>query len=691
MIQRTIQRLWNARVCSLVILLALLTALWSTGAAGANVPAAPESAPTVLNYQGIVRVDDKPFGGPFGYFKFAIVDAVSGNGTTNYWANDGTASGEPTTAVPLPVSEGLFNVLLGNTSLTGMTEPMEASVFANEPTYLRVWFSPTGIPASYEALEPNQRIASVAHALRAEYAENGPPGPTGATGATGPQGAQGSIGATGPAGTTGPTGPEGETGPQGDEGPIGPTGPIGASGSTGPIGETGPQGAQGSIGATGPVGTTGPTGPEGETGPQGDEGPIGSTGPIGAAGSTGPSGPSGPTGPVNPNADTVDGYHASGTPQANNLIALDSSAYLRVPRVLDYNNTSYYLDPAGTSNLNDLQADLVNATRYYDRDNNDYYVEPASTSVVRNLLVSSSNSTSGGVHVNGATHNGVYVENPGTHGLSVDNTGSGWDGLWITSASDDGVTVNNAGDNGVYVGSTGANGVNINSAGTNGIYINSAADDAIEVASGAANYGLYIPGVDITGVIANGASLGGYFRRTTNGIYSYIAYTTGGTNYGILSNGTKSFVQQHPTDASKSIIYAALEGGEAGTYYRGTGQLTNGVARVTLPEHFSLVTEKEGLTVQVTPRENCNGLYVAEVTTTYVVVRELQGGKSDARFDFFINGVRAGYADFQVQVETAELGLDAIHPAEPQLPDAGEPEPPEGYTQDGRMEGDESP
>ena len=268
MLQRTGHRLWNARICSLVILAALLTALWTTGAAGANVPAAAESAPTVLNYQGIVMVDDEPFGGPFGYFKFAIVDADSGNGSTNYWANDGTAGGEPIAAIPLPVSEGLFNVLLGNTSLTGMYEPIEASVFANEPTYLRVWFSPTGIPGTYEALEPNQRIASVAYALRAEYAENGPPGPTGATGATGPQGNEGPIGPTGPDGTTGPTGPIGETGPRGIQGPTGPTGPDGTTGPRGPSGPSGPTGPRGLTGPSGPTGPRGSTGPTGPTGPQ---------------------------------------------------------------------------------------------------------------------------------------------------------------------------------------------------------------------------------------------------------------------------------------------------------------------------------------------------------------------------------------------------------------------------------------
>ncbi|HSR31859.1 MAG TPA: hypothetical protein VLY63_14945 [Anaerolineae bacterium] len=278
-------RLRNRGVFSLLLVAALLAVLWATGTVGANAPAAPveaQSAPTVLNYQGIVKVDGEPYEGPTGYFRFAIVDAATGDGTTNYWANDGTASGEPGGAVPLPVSEGLFNVLLGDTGLSGMTEAIDASVFATEPAYLRVWFSPSGASGSYQALEPNQRIASVAYALRAEYAENGPPGstgptgPAGATGPTGPQGQQGLAGATGP------------TGPQGSQGL---TGPTGLAGPTGPVGATGPQGIQGSIGATGPTGPAGSTGPSGPSGPQGIMGPIGATGPLGPTGVTGPTGP----------------------------------------------------------------------------------------------------------------------------------------------------------------------------------------------------------------------------------------------------------------------------------------------------------------------------------------------------------------------------------------------------------------
>ena len=64
----------------------------------------------------------------------------------------------------------------------------------------------------------------------------------------------------------------------------------------------------------------------------------------------------------------------------------------------------------------------------------------------------------------------------------------------------------------------------------------------------------------------------------------------------------------------------------------------------------------EGLTVQVTLLEECNGLYVAEKSTEWIVVREVLNGTSDARFDFFIQGVRRGYEDFDPVREVPSNG-----------------------------------
>ncbi len=151
---------------TVVLVLALVggTALAAPGALSRIFePAA--SPPTLVSYQGYVEVSSVAYTGT-GYFKFAVMDAASGNGAANYWANDGTASGEPAASVAVTVDDGLFNVMLGDTSLAGMSQAITQSAFYQTTTYLRIWFSQTS-GGPFQALDPNQRIASAPYALRA--------------------------------------------------------------------------------------------------------------------------------------------------------------------------------------------------------------------------------------------------------------------------------------------------------------------------------------------------------------------------------------------------------------------------------------------------------------------------------------------------------------------------------------------
>jgi hypothetical protein len=117
---------------------------------------------------------------------------------------------------------------------------------------------------------------------------------------------------------------------------------------------------------------------------------------------------------------------------------------------------------------------------------------------------------------------------------------------------------------------------------------------------------------------------------------------TGNLNAG----GTKSFVTADPTDPTKEIYYAALEGPEAGTYFRGSAELVNGDVTIELPQHFTSVTAAEGLTVQLTPVGKWLQLFVKEKSNQRIVVGEATG--QSGSFDFIINGVRKGYENFQV-------------------------------------------
>lgn len=124
--------------------------------------------PQIINYQGRVVVGTTNFNGT-GQFKFALVNA---NGTVTYWSHDGTstAGSEPNfAAISLPVSKGLYSVLLGDTSVTNMTSYITPDVFNNPDVRLRVWFN-DGTANGWQRLSPDQRIGAVGYAMQAGVA-----------------------------------------------------------------------------------------------------------------------------------------------------------------------------------------------------------------------------------------------------------------------------------------------------------------------------------------------------------------------------------------------------------------------------------------------------------------------------------------------------------------------------------------
>jgi hypothetical protein len=112
-----------------------------------------------MSYQGRLEVDGEPVNGP-ALFMFALVE----EGGPVLWTNDGIFP-EPTSPIPLDVSDGVFHVLLGDPAL-GMVL-LDASILEGRVApQLRIWVD-TG---SGMELLPDQPLSSGAYALQSDAA-----------------------------------------------------------------------------------------------------------------------------------------------------------------------------------------------------------------------------------------------------------------------------------------------------------------------------------------------------------------------------------------------------------------------------------------------------------------------------------------------------------------------------------------
>jgi hypothetical protein len=250
----------------------------------------------------------------------------------------------------------------------------------------------------------------------------------------------------------------------------------------------------------------------------------------------------------------------------------------------------------------------------------------------------------------------------GVHGESITVGGSGVAGLhWGSGWGVYGATVSGTAVEGWASGETGQNyGGRFTADGEDGIAVYGYASDTsggdygnvggyfrADGEDGEGVFG-YAPNSSSTGVVGQGTFSGGSFDDLTSSSYAHV----GADVYKIVGTGTPAFVQNHPAEADRVIVYACPEGDEVATYTRGSARLTNGTARIPLGPTFKWVTNPDvGLTAQVTPRGDCNGLYVASLTTDEIVVRELGGGTSDVPFDFLVHGLRIGFEEISIVQE----------------------------------------
>ncbi|MBX7246440.1 MAG: right-handed parallel beta-helix repeat-containing protein [Candidatus Sumerlaeaceae bacterium] len=128
---------------------------WTVLGLGVNTSIAADDLVT-FDYQGRVKVNGSPFNGT-GQFKFSILNTSA---SATLWSNDGTGTGgtEPSSSIPLSVSDGIFDVMIGDPA-AGM-QSINSSIF-NSPTplKLRTWFN-DGVNG-FQKLNPDSNLANI--------------------------------------------------------------------------------------------------------------------------------------------------------------------------------------------------------------------------------------------------------------------------------------------------------------------------------------------------------------------------------------------------------------------------------------------------------------------------------------------------------------------------------------------------
>jgi hypothetical protein len=105
-----------------------------------------------------------------------------------------------------------------------------------------------------------------------------------------------------------------------------------------------------------------------------------------------------------------------------------------------------------------------------------------------------------------------------------------------------------------------------------------------------------------------------------------------------------------PVDGgSRKVALYAMEAPENWFEDFGSGQLSNGTARMELEPTFAqTVNTHLDYHVFLTPRGECEGLYVTDLTPTGFEVRELHHGSSSVAFDYRIVAKRKSYESIRL-------------------------------------------
>jgi hypothetical protein len=127
----------------------------------------------------------------------------------------------------------------------------------------------------------------------------------------------------------------------------------------------------------------------------------------------------------------------------------------------------------------------------------------------------------------------------------------------------------------------------------------------------------------------------------------------------LVCTGTKSAAV--PLNNGHMAALYAVEAPENWFEDFGSGKLVGGVATVALdPAYAQTVNVNVSYHVFVTPKGDCEGLYVAQETPEGFEVHELRGGKSSVDFDYRIVARRKGYEAVRMADVTGQVSRPSL-------------------------------
>jgi hypothetical protein len=261
----------------------------------------------------------------------------------------------------------------------------------------------------------------------------------------------------------------------------------------------------------------------------------------------------------------------------------------------------------------------------------------------------------GDTYVNSSGTASIHFRNTNTELANIDNLGN----------------VNVIGQNGggnLTVARTLTAGIGIPGSINQTVGVYGAISGPSKLGAGMGNAGVWgdTGGGNYTGVLGT-ADIGyaGYFTNNSNewtsvvaqNIYSgesavFQAFGPGANGCTIYGNGnltcSGAISGVVPAGAQKVSVYA-IESTENWFEDSGSGQLSSGSARIALDPTFAqTVNTSVEYHVFLTPRGDCQGLYVGNQTAQGFDVHELRGGSSNIAFDYRIMAKRNGFEDVRL-------------------------------------------